>query len=87
MDFNYASSFKLKTHSAYERLILDCLKGDLTLFARADGVEAMLAVVDPIIARWESKPARDFPNYVAGTWGPKQAEQLIEKDGCKWRYP
>lgn len=85
LDFNYARSFGIKTHPAYERLIEDCIKGDLTLFARQDGVEAMWSVVDPIISRWEKNPAKDFPNYSAGTWGPKEAERLIEKEGRKWR--
>lgn len=86
MHFNYAKSFEIKTHPAYERLILDCLKSDLTLFARADGVEAMWDVVDPVIARWEGTPYRNFPNYEAGTWGPKQADELVEREGHNWRY-
>jgi glucose-6-phosphate 1-dehydrogenase len=84
MDFNYATSFEIKTHPAYERLIMDCLKDDLTLFARADGVEAMWQIVDPIINRWQQQQPEDLPNYSAGSWGPEQADQLIENDGRKW---
>jgi glucose-6-phosphate 1-dehydrogenase len=85
MDFNYAESFEIKTRPAYERLLLDSLKGDLTLFARADGVEAMWNVVDPIIARWESIPSKDFPNYEAGSWGPKESDELLEREGRSWK--
>jgi len=85
MDFNYAESFKVKTHPAYERLLVDILKGDLTLFARADEVEAMWEVVDPIIARWRDRPAEDFPNYAAGTWGPARADDLLGSEGRRWK--
>ncbi|MBI3008188.1 MAG: glucose-6-phosphate dehydrogenase [Candidatus Omnitrophica bacterium] len=85
LDFNYEKSFNIKRRLAYERLLIDCIKGDLTLFARQDGVEAMWAVVDPIIKYWEENPAQDFPNYAAGTWGPKEAEELMKEDNRKWR--
>lgn len=84
MDFNYESTFTIGRHYAYERLLIDCLRGDLTLFARQDGVEAMWSVVDPIISRWDADPPREFPNYEAGTWGPKGANELMERDGRKW---
>ncbi|MDP6685933.1 MAG: hypothetical protein QGI05_03175 [Candidatus Omnitrophota bacterium] len=84
MAFNYEQGFKMKKHPAYERLLIDCIKGDLTLFARQDGVENMWSIVDPIVARWEKKPLKKFPNYTAGTWGPKEAQQLMEKDGREW---
>ena len=87
MDFNYARSFGMKTPLAYERLLIDCMKGDLTLFARQDGVEAMWAVVDPVISRWESTPSLDCPNYAAGTWGPKEADELMQREGKKWHGP
>lgn len=76
MDFNYRESFNVKKHIEYERLILDCMRGDLTLFARQDGVEAMWSVVDPIIRRWEEVTTYDFPNYPAGSWGPPAAAEL-----------
>ena len=85
MDFNYEGSFKIEHHHAYERLLIDCLKGDLTLFARQDGVEAMWSVIDPIVSHWDKKPAIDFPNYSAGSWGPGKAEELIEREGRTWR--
>ena len=64
--------------------MIDTLRGDLTLYARQDGVEAMWSVVDPIISRWETINPTDFPNYPAGTWGPKEADELLEKDGRSW---
>ena len=85
MKFNYEKSFKIKRHPPYERLLIDCMKGDLTLFARQDGIEAMWSVVDPIIARWESRPASNFPNYSAGSWGPEEADEFMKKEGRQWR--
>ncbi|MBN2270524.1 MAG: glucose-6-phosphate dehydrogenase [Sedimentisphaerales bacterium] len=85
MNFDYAKSFEVKSRPAYERLLLDCLKGDLTLFARSDEVEAMWDVVDPVVSRWESAPARDFPNYDAGSDGPKESAALMDAGGRKWR--
>jgi glucose-6-phosphate 1-dehydrogenase len=87
MNFNYERDTQGNFHSAlpYERLILDCMKGDQTLFARQDGIEAMWSVVDPIIKRWENTPAPDFPNYAAGTWGPEKEDDLIQGDGRNWR--
>jgi len=87
MNFNYAKSFETKKHRAYERLLLDCIRGDVTLFARADEVEAMWDVVDPIIRRWESKASEDFPNYAGGTWGPPQADELMLTQGRAWKVP
>ncbi len=84
MDFDYEGSFVVERHYAYERLLIDCLKGDLILFARQDGVDAMWAVVDPIISHWETVPPANFPNYPAGSWGPKEADELLERDGRTW---
>lgn len=84
MVFNYFETFKLKPHFPYERLLLDCLKGDLTLFVRQDAIESMWEVVDPIIARWESIPPVHFPNYPAGTWGPRESQLLLEQEGRRW---
>lgn len=88
MDFNYEKTFGIKSIPAYSRLIMDCIKGDLTLFARQDAIEAMWAFVDPINRWWENKNHKlsDFPNYDAGTWGPAEATELIEKDMRKWRF-
>lgn len=84
MVFDYYETFKLKPHFPYERLLLDCMKGDLTLFVRQDAVESMWDVVDPIIARWESRLPADFPNYQAGSWGPREAKILLEKEERRW---
>jgi len=84
MDFRYGSSFGVKPPEAYERLLLDCMLGDSTLYARRDMVERGWEIVDPILEAWK-KPAPDFPNYEAGSWGPQAAFALIERDGRKWR--
>jgi glucose-6-phosphate 1-dehydrogenase len=84
MDFRYGSSFGAKAPEAYERLLLDCMLGDSTLYARRDMVERGWAIVDPILTAWRESE-KDFPNYEAGTWGPKAAVELIERDGREWR--
>jgi len=84
MILNYRETFNTASHDPYERLLIDCMKGDLTLFARQDGVEAMWEVVDPIITRWERIPPMHFPNYAAGTWGPPEAGLLMEREGRRW---
>jgi len=84
MDFSYQETFGVTVHPAYERLLIDCMKGDLTLFVREDQIEAMWEVVDPIIARWERMPPTKFPNYPAGSWGPAEAHHLLEQEGRRW---
>lgn len=84
MDFSYREAFKTPPHLPYERLLLDVVKGDLTLFVREDTIEQMWSVVDPINARWESDPPSGFPNYAAGSWGPAEAEELLKRDGRAW---
>ena len=84
MDFRYGSSFGVHTPEAYERLLLDCILGDSTLYARRDMTERGWEIVMPILEAWK-KPATTFPNYEAGTWGPKAAFELIERDGRRWR--
>ncbi|HTZ18547.1 MAG TPA: glucose-6-phosphate dehydrogenase [Dissulfurispiraceae bacterium] len=84
MDFCYGGAFPQHHYDAYERLLIDCMKGDLTLFVREDMVDAMWEVADPIIARWEASPPVDFPNYEAGSWGPAASDRLIQEDGHKW---
>lgn len=85
MDFRYGSFFGKTPPEAYERLILDCMMGDSTLFARSDEVEGSWKFFTPILDYWEKHPPEYFPNYEAGTWGPKCADEMIEKDQRKWR--
>ena len=84
LEFDYDKSIQVRSRSPYKRLLLDCLRGDLTLFARQDGIEAMWSVVDPINVFWQNHPEELFPNYTAGTWGPGQGDQLIRRDGRSW---
>jgi glucose-6-phosphate 1-dehydrogenase len=84
MDFLYGGTFRTGLPEAYERLILDAMLGDATLFTRIDEVEEQWSLVDAIIAAWaRDRPA--FPNYAAGTWGPQGADELLHKDGRSWR--
>jgi glucose-6-phosphate 1-dehydrogenase len=85
MDFHYADYFGAEPSTGYERLLYDCMIGDATLFQRADMVEAGWSVVEPVLDVWKALPPRTFPNYVAGTWGPKDADELMKKDGRHWR--
>ncbi len=87
MDFPYSDSFRLQTPTAYETLILDAIRGDTTLFARADEIEAAWGIVDDIIAGWRDMPPPHFPNHEAGTWGPPEADAMIAADGRTWREP
>jgi glucose-6-phosphate 1-dehydrogenase len=84
MDFDYEDYFGDTPSTGYERLLHDCMVGDATLFQRADQVEAGWAVVEPILQAWKSQPAPDFPNYPAGSWGPKAADELLERDDRQW---
>jgi glucose-6-phosphate 1-dehydrogenase len=84
MDFLYGGAFRTGLPEAYERLILDCLLGDATLFTRADEVEEQWAIVDAMVAPWK-RDRPSFPNYAAGTWGPAAADELLHRDGRSWR--
>ena len=84
MDFLYGGAFRTELPEAYERLILDCLLGDATLFTRADEVDEQWALVDSIVAAWK-RDRTSFPNYDAGTWGPAAADELLRRDGREWR--
>lgn len=85
MEFSYSSSFGDTSPEAYERLMLDVMAGDATLFMRRDAVLAAWEFVMPILHRWEQTRARDLPEYQCGTWGPVEADRIIEPDGRHWR--
>ncbi len=88
MDFRYGSSFGVQLAEAYERLLLDCILGDSTLYARKDMTERGWEIVMPILNEWAAtKDQVAFPNYEAGSWGPKAADDLIERQGRRWRRP
>jgi glucose-6-phosphate 1-dehydrogenase len=84
MDFLYGGAFRTGLPEAYERLILDALRGEATLFTRADEIEEQWRLVDSVRERWASQHP-DFPNYDAGTWGPESADELLHRDGRSWR--
>jgi glucose-6-phosphate 1-dehydrogenase len=85
MDFVYGGAFQVELPEAYERLLLDAMRGDATLFTRSDEVDEEWAIVDAIVAAWKrDRPA--FPNYEAGTWGPPSADDLLHRDGRSWRH-
>jgi glucose-6-phosphate 1-dehydrogenase len=85
MDFSYAEAFGKSSANGYERLLLDAMLGDATLFAHRDGVEATWSLITPILEAWAKDPIRDLPNYAAGTWGPATADAMLKTDGRKWR--
>jgi glucose-6-phosphate 1-dehydrogenase len=87
MDFTYDEVFGDSSAPAYETLLLDVMIGEATLFTRSDEVEAAWRVVDPLIQYWEQNPPEQMPTYAAGSWGPREANQLIAETGVKWREP
>ena len=87
MDFHYADLADVYVPEAYERLLLDCMLGDATLYARGDAVEACWAFVDPILKAWKSNPKIKICGYPAGTWGPKEATALFGDPKMDWRHP
>ncbi len=87
MDFSYQELFGIKPPEAYERLLLDCLMGDATLFTRADEVKAQWTFTTNILEAWEAYPVRNLPVYEAGTWGPPGADEFIRSDKREWRSP
>jgi glucose-6-phosphate 1-dehydrogenase len=84
MNFNYRDYFNASPQTGYERLLYDCMMGDATLFQRSDMVETAWQIVAPIQDVWGALPARNFPNYSAGTWGPKEADDLLRRDNRYW---
>jgi glucose-6-phosphate 1-dehydrogenase len=87
MDFSYDAEFGAYTPEAYERLLLDAMAGDPTLFIRRDEVEAAWRLVDGIRQGWEGRPLSSREFYAAGTWGPVAAEELLAQDGHAWQEP
>jgi glucose-6-phosphate 1-dehydrogenase len=87
MEFDYHKAFGGEPPEAYERLLVDAMKGDPTLFARGDWVDMAWELLDPVLQAWSAGDPRKFPNYEAGTWGPAEADTLIERDGREWRRP
>jgi glucose-6-phosphate 1-dehydrogenase len=85
MDFTYAEAFGNETHPAYETLLLDCMIGDPTLFTRSDEVEMAWAIIDPVLQYWEKHNDTPLPTYPAGSWGPKEADSLLDGDHTRWR--
>ena len=86
MDFSYGAAFLEESPDAYERLLLDAMVGDPTLFIRSDEVDAAWRIVQPLLDAWESGSA-PLAGYASGSWGPRQADILIERDGRRWRTP
>jgi glucose-6-phosphate 1-dehydrogenase len=84
MKFKYSDYFGVKPRTGYETILYDCMNGDHLLFQEALLVEKSWALVQPILDVWGALSPRDFPNYAAGTWGPQEAEELLERDGRKW---
>jgi glucose-6-phosphate 1-dehydrogenase len=84
-DFKYKDAFGATVSTGYETLLYDCLKGDTTLFQRADMVELGWNIVKPMLDVWSALSPRTFPNYAAGTWGPKEADDMLQRDGRTWR--
>jgi glucose-6-phosphate 1-dehydrogenase len=87
MEFSYAEAFGETAAPAYETLLLDVMIGEMTLFTRSDEVEAAWKLIDPLIAYWEKHPPKRMPEYPAGSWGPREADELIEECGAEWREP
>jgi len=87
MNFSYREAFGGASRSAYATLVNDCLRGDATLFDRGDSVEAAWSLVDPILDVWGAARTATVPIYPSGTWGPKESDQLLERDGRQWYNP
>jgi glucose-6-phosphate 1-dehydrogenase len=85
MDFRYGSTFGFHLASAYERLLLDCMIGDPTLFNRADSVQAAWALVQPFLDVWETQRGKPIPSYASGSWGPAESDALLAREDRSWR--
>ncbi len=87
MEFNYQETFGTEPPEAYERLLLDCIQGDATLFTRSDEVSSQWTFTSNILEAWQQFPVRNLPVYEAGTWGPPGIDDFIQQDGRQWRNP
>ena len=85
MDLLYGTAFLEEAPDAYQRLLLDLMLGDPTLFIRADEAEDAWAILEPVMRAWSG--SKEVPTYPAGTWGPEEADELLERDGREWRRP
>jgi glucose-6-phosphate 1-dehydrogenase len=87
LDFQYGEVFGAQSPEAYERLLLDAIHGDATLYARADWVEQAWEILDPVMRAWTRNTTRPLPSYEAGAWGPPEVDAFIAKDGFRWINP
>jgi glucose-6-phosphate 1-dehydrogenase len=85
LDFSYGQAFGESPPDAYEALLLDCMEGDAALFTRHDEVELAWSIVDPILEAWRTGPSPQFPNYKAGSWGPRESDAFLAAEGRYWR--
>src|SRR2546423_2054017 len=85
MDFTYADAFGNDAHPAYETLLLDCMIGDPTLFTRSDEVEMAWSIIDPLLDYWDKHPVDSLPTYTSGSWGPQEANKILDGDHTRWR--
>ncbi len=87
MNFDYKDAFGAEMSPAYETLLLDCMIDDATLFTRSDEVETGWRITDPLLEYWEANPPESLPTYAAGSWGPRESDELLARDGFAWRTP
>ena len=85
MDLLYGTAFLEEAPDAYQRLLLDLMLGDPTLFIRADEAEVAWSILEPVMHSWSL--GKEVAAYPAGTWGPEEADELLERDGREWRRP
>ena len=85
MEFRYDTAFRGALVEAYTRLLLDCMLGDQTLYARGDSVDTAWTLITPILEAWKKNPLSKVYPYPAGTWGPPEADRLLQADGRRWR--
>jgi glucose-6-phosphate 1-dehydrogenase len=87
LDFRYGEVFGGRPPEAYERLLLDAIHGDATLYARGDWVEQAWDILAPVMQAWAGSPPPQLPTYEAGTWGPAEAARILTEPGARWRVP